>query len=245
MVLQLITDQLHGYPDWHGTSIADLRSFVKQNAPTERLVLYRGQDASWPLLPYISRMPTKSQFLDDEARMLQGFKFRAREILETFPRTDWDWLALAQHHGLATRLLDWTTDPYIALWFSLRRIPKEKKHQPQVWRFIPDSMDVVDHKRNESPFDGDKTKVFLPSRTFPRLRQQKGAFVVFKHRSDFPERFIRLEKNSLLRKKLQRICFPAYERQSLLEELEHRGISEESLFPNLDKLCASIMKDAS
>jgi hypothetical protein len=57
--------------------------------------------------------------LRDEAGAMQEFVARAGGILPHEPADEWEWYFLLQHYGMATRLLDWTTNPLVAAYFAL------------------------------------------------------------------------------------------------------------------------------
>jgi len=91
---------------------------------------FRGvSDASQGLIPTIGRKlkgtdwykPSKPGAIDHftrEKRILRAFQRRARLELRIPIDAEFEWLAVAQHHGVPTRLLDWTTNPLMAAWFA-------------------------------------------------------------------------------------------------------------------------------
>lgn len=77
---------------------------------------YRGaSDESWLIQNSLSRLGTP--YPNMEQKLLKQFKkYAHKHVVER--DTDWHWLSIAQHHGLPTRLIDWTYSPMVALHFA-------------------------------------------------------------------------------------------------------------------------------
>lgn len=88
-------------------------------------VVYRGvkDSVDHKLIPSVGRLDnvqgmTLAELISYESEILKIFRQRAYGEMSKIPSNDLVWLALAQHHGLPTRLLDWTASPLVALYFA-------------------------------------------------------------------------------------------------------------------------------
>ena len=217
-------------------------AFVKDHCSDDSIILFRGQREDHPLLPKIARIKTKGPVTDCEKLMLDDLKKRSIPYLTIKIETDWDWLALAQHHGLATRLLDWTINPLAALWFAVEK-PPVKINRGVVWIYKPDSADIILSKDEKSPFDGNRTEVFQPDHITSRIVSQGGWFTVHKYqqpKGDRPRRFIALDNLGRAKPRLTKLIIPSKKFATLRLELDRCGINSGSLFPGLDGMCSHI-----
>lgn len=250
MALNRITLQIDGDPDfygmdgyikWHGDSLSDYEEWVNKVSKGE-LAVFRGQRKFWPLLPSISREKhCDHSLLQVEKNLFYSFKNEAKDCLHLQPESDWDWLVVGQHHGLPTRVLDWTQDPLVALWFALEK-HKDEGSEPEVWVLRVNGDDVIKDLQNAKPFLGTRTKLFHTNFKIPRVNKQKGCFVLFKYIEKIESGFVSLEQNYRLRGKIEKILIPDRVADEILGQLNIKGYSRESLFPDIDEVAKLVKK---
>ncbi|MBN2118490.1 MAG: FRG domain-containing protein, partial [Anaerolineales bacterium] len=136
--------------------------------------LFRGLSRDFPLLPKLARLKYEVPIIEAEAGMLRELRRRSQPYLEFRPESDWDWLALAQHHGMATRLLDWSKNSLAALWFAVTQAASGQ--DGIVWILNTDGLEHVDSSSNVDPFDNTQIRVFRPRYITRRIGAQEGWF---------------------------------------------------------------------
>jgi hypothetical protein len=196
------------------------------------------------MLPKIARIRLRKgrNLIDTERLLLDDLKLQAPSFLDLAPESDWDWLSLAQHYGMATRLLDWTTNPLAALWFAVEKpaeaqsAAKRVKPHAVVWVFVPRARDYIDQSSSESPFSGERTRVFRPKHIARRIIAQSGWFTVHKYIKS-TKNFVPLEQQSQYKSALTKIIVPADCFYDIRYDLDRCGVNAASMLTDLVGLC--------
>ncbi len=239
---------------------------------TKRRWLFRGQkDAGWSLQPSLERALERFRRPIDQLRWCE--RFLLREFKRNFHRyssyvpldcDDAEWLALMQHHGAPTRLLDWTYSFHIALFFAIESANERSKCA--IWavdndflrnlllrekatkfskeeRDIYDRGDDKDHRVLNRIFDVDADIILPmnPLRLNKRLAVQQGIFLFSQSKTEpFSTTFDRLRKGNPDAFREFKIVCSRRLLGNALRTLQNINVSRVSLFPGLDGFTQSL-----
>lgn len=200
-------------------------------------ILFRGQDCNDPLLPKIARGNPAVDTTNLEKKMLAELKRRTARTPTVLGQDDWDALVVSQHFGMSTRLLDWSTNPLIALWFAASDL-KVKKDGYVFMLPVSDDM-LLDRSTEKNPFRNGKTRVFKPAINNDRISAQSGWFTahVYARKAG---KFVDLHKNTSLKHRVLMKGVRGSDKSRFLKALDRVGINQESLFPGLEGTCRYI-----
>jgi len=226
------------------TTIARLSALVESHFKDNKstTVIYRGHGAvSFKLVPKVGRLQPNANSgrkTVNEELMLELFRRQSVDRIPVPAANDWELLAIAQHHGMATRLLDWTRSPLVALYFAVciecesrhgDGHPKREDAEIIAWRCPKE--DLTKQLPGSGPLKIERPIRYIPRIVTPRLRAQSGLFTAHQ----VPTDELHPDPGTVTRMRI-----PHDERQPLKVSLFRHGIHENVLFPDLDGLARHI-----
>lgn len=224
---------------------ASVSSFADFNAlltsTFEYGCVFRGvPDSQFQLIPRVGRQldvytslgATVADLLEDEGKAFDMFCEEGASLFPSFAVSAIDLLGIAQHHGLPTRLLDWTYNPLVALFFATNST-----------RDLPGAVYALSNTRTSIPWLKDfelleplKIKGihgYIPKHVSRRVTGQRGLFTIHGDPTTaFDSPFV------------TKIIVEAAGKNNMLKVLKWYGITDHALFPGLDGLARFIASTA-
>lgn len=192
--------------------------------------VFRGQMQQWSLRPAIGRYtnsfdPARElQLFDEFRRLASPFVDRAAVL------NDWDWLFVAQHHGLPTRLLDWSTNPLVSVYFACQSSARGKR-DGVLYAVQPSIVGTVDALgKAAGPFALSSTTFVYPTAVAARISSQRGLFSVH----------AQPQNSWIIRKGSDRFVIPAAHKEFLLGYLAGLGVDAAMVMADLDGLASNL-----
>jgi hypothetical protein len=210
------------------TIVNTLEDYLSNLSTLEETDFYRGVGNSdeYKLIPSAGRYGLKvtSNQIQLESDLLERFKRHAPAYMQDNPQNDMEWMFLAQHHGLPTRLLDWTYNPLVALFFA---VENEIVADAAVYRCFPFTTQI----NITEPFNVDGLAWIVPNLNHIRYKQQSGLFTLHSNPAEED-----------LSKIYEKFIIPKSVRKNIRWKLRKLGITKAFLFSDLDSLSYDIIK---
>jgi hypothetical protein len=157
-----------------------------------------------------------------ESRLFDEFKLRAVSLVPDGRFDDWGWLAFAQHIGVPTRLLDWSVNPLVALYFAL----ESDTPSDRVVYAVSYSRYVHEVARTDlSPLKNKTEGRFTAPLAFDRIRAQRGVFTIHPHPTEV-----------FSPPGLKRLVIPEAKVKHLRRRLFKYGIDHWHIYPDMEGL---------
>ncbi|MEC4721892.1 FRG domain-containing protein [Noviherbaspirillum sp. CPCC 100848] len=240
--------------------VSDWNDFVALSGELDGWAFRGQQDARWPLVSSLSRylgafIPDRSTWRSREERAIRIFRRKAHNYLPDRHVLDNDLrcLALMQHHGAPTRLLDFTKSPFVAAFFALENAVSHSAvfalNTPALWNATPAAIPTLTRDAIDPRLDGNFARYFLqnnsdivwigePEEMDRRLVAQSGTMVVPGVLDKSLDQILQAYRcNGSLIKKL---VLSQTMREQAMKALYRMNITNASLFPDLDGLARSI-----
>lgn len=215
------------------TSTKDMFTFLEQLSIAGENHLFRGvRKCSYKLIPSIGRRKTNKLAAFDvkaEELLLKLFKQKAHSFVKEHADDRLALLSIAQHHGLPTRLLDWSKNPLVALYFAVKDspLPNETQEDSLIYIYVPTQK--VDLEKPFDPFTIKSVRRYIPKYWSPRIVAQAGVFTVHN------------EPNSAWSSpNITEIPISSDARVDIKVALNKLGVHESALFPDMDGIARHI-----
>ena len=252
-----------------GGKVSSLTRLLASNVTFKKKVMsqtwYRGQSEHKKLVPKIGRLHEHGgKYLENfkgtqEQNLLHRFRRRAYAF-EGRILNDWEALFLGRHYGLPTRLLDWTANPLVALYFACCDSLDKRGCVWGIARVVEEENDLDMLKlanEGEDPFDlysvtekgrkpvnktQDAVKILHPFYNSPRIVAQGGIFTFHSNpwvdlKSYVGKSFYR---NRLDISHLIEWEIPARAKPKIIQQLDNLGVNRRTAYPDLEGLARGL-----
>ena len=213
--------------------VSSTSQFIEEVLKLDTHTMYRGERlAERKLMTKIGQTKDKNDDLitpRKESLILRAFQKRAKLQMIKEPTSQTDWLMLARHHGLPTRLIDFTTNPLVALFFAVEKeMPKYDKGKPSVVYALFETRTTKQEKIND-PFSIEENAVINPYYISERMFSQQSRFLLVAKPLE------EINDTDMLK-----FHIPENLRKTIKKELNKCGINRMNLFRDLDSIASFI-----